>query len=308
MCSSDLRFKAEFPFLCATYGSLQGTDGHFLFAVGTGGWEVSVRKFPLSVPSILGQFPAAALMYRRGDISQAKPVVHEVLDLDALYDFKGSAVRTPQNLDELRRADVPSGGARTGKEISSFDPLSFYVGPVLRSFGTDKSKALVRDITGHVDRDAKTIRSLTGELLWNYGTGLVTVNTPRTQGATGFLAKTGRLELADVVIESNNEFGTVLVTSLDDKPLASSTKILIQTMTEEKPFGWQVRGDRITSLGGYPLNVRNIDTVVTLKKSRLGKVSTLDEHGYLRSTVKTSRAGGALTVKLAPDALYTIVH
>ena len=302
------RFKAEFPFLCATYGSLQGTDGHFLFAVGTGGWETSVRKFPLSVPSILGQFPAAALMYRRGDLSQAKPVVHEVLDLDALYDFKGSAVRTPQNLDELRRADVPPGGARTGKEISSFDPLSFYVGPVLRSFGTDKSKALVRDITDHIDRDAKTIRSLTGELLWNYGTGLVTVNTPRTQGATGFLAKAGRLDLADVVIESNNEFGTVLVTSLDGKPLASSTKILIQIMTEEKPFGWQVQGDRITNLGGYPLNVRNIDTVVTLKKSRLGKVSTLDEHGYLRRTVKTSRSGPGLTTKLAPDAIYTILH
>ena len=84
------------------------------------------------------------------------------------------------------------------------------------------------------------MRSATGELTWDFGKGVVTLNSPRTQGAVGFLSKAGRVELKDVVIGSANDFGAVIVTSLDEKPLASSRRALSQAMTEEKHFGWKV--------------------------------------------------------------------
>lgn len=303
------RFKAEFPALCAAYGSLQGIDGIFFFAVGGADWETSPKKFTLTVPTILGQFPGMALMYRRGDVRQADAVVHEALDLNDLYRFKGSAASTAQGLDALRRADVPAGGVARGVEIPGIDPLAFYAGRVLRSFGTGKSKSLLRDLTKYIDREKKRIRSITGELTWDYGTGAVTVDTPRSQGVVGFLRQAGRVELSDVTIESGNEFGSVLVISLDGKPLASSRNILVQAATEEKCHGWKVDNGKIADLGGYPLNVRNIDATVTFRRgSHLKTVHTLDAHGYLRKTSKTKKAAAGVVVKLAADALYTVVR
>ena len=297
------RYKAEFPFLAAACGSTTGLNGIFFFAVGDAGWESGARKFAAACPTIIGQFPAVALMYRRGDLKEAPVVVHESLRLDDLFAFKGSAAVTPQNLDELRRSDVPPGGESRGKRVASIDPLAFCVGVVERSFDKTASTARARDLGPFVDRNAKTLRSATGELAWDWGKGFATVNSPRTQGATGFLSRAGRIDLAAVVIESRNEFGTVVVTALDDKPLASSSRILIQAMTEEKPYGWKVVGDKIAAVGGYPLNVRNVDAAVTLKGRTPTSVTILDEHGYRRHAMPPSQR-----IVLPPDALYLIVE
>jgi len=302
------RFKAEFPFLCSAYGSLQDVDGFMFFAVGGADWDAAPNKFPVMLPTVLGQFPAAALAYRRGDLSPGKVVVHDALRLEDLYAFKGGAAVTPQNLDELRKADVPPGGQASGKTVPSVDPLAFYVGQVLRRFDGDKSKAVLRDIRRFIDRDKKIVRSTTGQLAWDYGRGVVTMQSPRSQGATGFLAKAGRITLPNAIIESRNEFATVWVISLDDKPLAESKRILIQAMTEDRPYGWKAGGNRIAALGGYPPNVRKVDTVVTLVgNAGLSEVRTLDAHGYVRKRSRARATEEGLPVRLAPDAIYTVV-
>ncbi|MHC4606328.1 MAG: hypothetical protein ACYTAF_05290, partial [Planctomycetota bacterium] len=302
------RFKAEFPFLCASYGSLQGMDGFYFFAVSGPAWASNVVKFPVDIPTVMGSFPACALMYRRGDVQEAETVVHDALVLEDLYAFKGSAVSAPQSLDELRKSDVPEGGAAKGKGVSSIDPLAFFVGRVLRSFGEDRSKGVIRDIRKNIDRGKKTVTSITDELKWDYGKGLVTVDAPRCQGAAGFLGKAGRIRLGDVVIESDNEFGTILVVSLDGNPLASSKKILIQAATEEKTYGWKTEGDRIADLGGYPMMVREVDASVTIRGgARLKETHTLDAHGYGRETRKTKASGKDVKIGLAKDSMYTVV-
>jgi hypothetical protein len=72
----------------------------------------------------------------------------------------------------------------------------------------------------------------------------------------------------------------VLVTSLNDQPLAHSRRILVQAMTEEKHFGWKVVGGKIASVGGLPVLVRNIDATVTLKEGARYVVETLDELSF----------------------------
>ena len=41
------------------------------------------------------------------------------------------------------------------------------------------------------------------------------------------------MKCADVEIESGNDYATVLVVAMDDKPLASSSKILVQVGTTD---------------------------------------------------------------------------
>ncbi len=269
------RFKAEFPFLASACASTSGLNGIFFFAVGDVGWESSEKKFPCACPTIMGQFPALALMYRRGDMKLPRVVHRDSLRLDDLFAFKGSP---------------------------AFDPLLYCLGPVVRSFD-GAPHDMPPDANGLIDAGAKKLKNATGEMSWDWGRGVVAVNTPKSQGATGFLSKAGAVALGDVVIEAKNEFATIVVTALDDKPLAQSSRILIQAMTEERPYGWKTEGGKIIDLGGFPFNVRNIDATVTFKTRAPKTLTILDEQGYRRE----SHPAGA-KVTLPPNAVYCIVE
>ena len=306
------RFRADATFIAAAYGALQGVDGIFHFAVGSNGLvDSNVEKFAVSTPVIAGAFPATALLYRRGDVREpVEPAIRQALDLEDLFAMKGSGSASAQALDEFRKRDV-DGKAADAPAVGSYDPLAYYVGPFVRSFDA-KAKSSQMDFAKYIDRERKIVRSSTEELAWDYGVGVVRINTARTQGAAGFLKKAGRIELEHVTIESGNEFASVLVTSLDDQPLAASKRILIQAITEEKPFGYRASGGKITSLGGGPWNVRTIDVKLSLKVSGTAtpKLLTLDENGYARGSGRELRegAGGSVDVTLSEDALYHVMQ
>ena len=303
-------YRSDFAFLMAAYGSLQGLDATFAFAIGSAFWDQSIKKFAASSPTIMGAFPANALLYRRGDVKEAGDVVHQVLDLEDLYALKGSGGFAAQALDKLRQQDVPPGAVATGA-VSQIDPLAFYVGRVVRGFGKEKGKSTQVNLAKFIDRQQKTVRSSTGQLHWDYGRGFVRMSTPRSQGVTGFLSRAGKVELDDVIIQADNEYGSILVISLDDQPLATSKKLLIQCITTERPYGFRAsagKSGKILDLGGGPIGMERIQASVTLKSGG-GKVVALDEHGYPRATVvKTTAAGGSLTIRLAEDSPYHVIQ
>jgi hypothetical protein len=159
---------------------------------------------------------------------------------------------------------------------------------------------------------SNTLRSMSGELAWDWGAGLVTVDTPCAQGVAGFLAQAGVVELGDVTIKCGNEYGAILIVSLDGEPLATSRRILIQTMTEEKPYGFAAEGGRVTALGGTPFNVRRIAASVSLRLAGDGaaRVIALDGNGYATDAevIVAGAAGESLAMTLAEDAIYHIVE
>ena len=305
------RFRADCAFLSSAYASLQGIDGLYFFSTASNFIrDTTMAKFTVTSPVISASFPAAALMYRRGDITEADAVFTEAINLENLFALRGSAAASSEALDKLREKDVPS-GMQSGYRMLKFDELSFYVGRVARTFSGAKSKR--KSLTSHIDRQKKVIKSVTGELLWNYGTGVVTVNTALSQGAAGFLSKSGEIKLKDISIECSNEYACLIITSLDKQPIATSKNILIQTITEEQPYGFKTQNGRITYLGGAPFGVRKINAQVTLKLkgSDRPSVKVLDENGYARkTTVKTEGNGTSkpLVIHLAEDALYHIVQ
>ncbi len=305
------RYRADMPFLCALYGSLQGTDGFFHFAVGSAGWVPQHPKFSVSTPVMLGQFPAAALIFRKGYVEPGPVVVREAAKLRDLYALKGTAAAEPQNLDALRKADVPRGGTLKTVRASSVDPLAHYVGQVVRSVGERPGASEIRDLSPFIDRTKKTIESATGELMWDYGKGLVTFNAPAAQGATGFLKKAGAIRLDNLVIESGNEYGAVALVSLDGEPLRKSRKMLLQVMTEDANYGWKTSGAdprKIESIGGPPIVVRKLAGTVTITGPDAEKLTAvaLDFNGRPKKTLDRPKSA-TLPVKLLPDCLYYII-
>jgi hypothetical protein len=302
------RFRGDSVFLASVYGQMQGTDGFFFFALNGPTWDAQLGKWALMTPAVAGQFPAAALCYRRGDLAEARTVVRQALELQDLYDLEGTGGAEPQNIDNIRMAEVPEKGRGTVTEVRNIDPLAYYVGRVVRAFSGDATEM---DLSRFIRRDKQTVLSLSGQAFWDYGTGYAVVSTPQTQGATGFLSGDQPIDLAHVSIDLANEYGCVLATSLDGEPLKTADRVLVQVMTEDANYGWQTSLEddmkEIVSLGSPPVNVRNIRGTVALKRpdSRRLRVKALDANGYpLKRRLAVKAFEESVELTLEPDVLY----
>jgi hypothetical protein len=309
-----LRYRAEWPFLVATYARMMGVDGWNFFALDSSDWQHTMSVWDINNPTVLGQFPAAALMFRRGDVTEPdEPAVLETVSLADAYAMKGTEVWAAGGRDLLwvaRIGDLESAAATDGYRL---DPKAFFVGPVRQQFVDGPSSTQTTDLASYIDTDKNIVRSMTGELTWDFGQGVVTVDTPRAQGATGFLNDAGRIELGDIVIEVGNHYGTILVVSLDGQPLRTSQRMLVQTATWDQPHGFQTQQqgeyERITNLGGYPLNVEKIDMRVAIRGAAGKTARVLDENGYpTQRRAPTNAWSAGLAIQLPQDAIYTLIE
>lgn len=301
------RFRADFPILFASYGNLQGSDGVFFFALSGFHWDRTQGKFAIQTPTVMGQFPVSALMYRKGLLKTAPIVVEANLKLSDLFALKGAPVRSPVNLDELRKKDIPPDKAVSVEGVGSIDPLSFLVGRVAMNFTENDSSLKMMNLAQFIDREKGMVKSATGELLWDFQRGILTINAPKVQGVVGFLNRAGGVRLGDVTIESPLEYGAILLVSLDDQPIRTSRKLLLQVMSEEQNKGWSAPGEgvrEIKSIGTPPIMVRKLAGTVQILRSDASrlKVVALDENGY-----PLKEMGNAERISLQPKVVYYLV-
>jgi hypothetical protein len=319
--------QSEGPLLIAAYQGLTGVDGYYWFATGEEGWRQpasangylpSVGKWVFATPMVLGQFPAAALMHRMGYVKQAAPAVVEKRPLSALWRREAPAVPESPSYDPNRDASRPVEGER-----GSIDPLAFLAGPVVVEFVDDEAKAKVttaRGLDECIDRDAGTVRSLTGELLWDYANGVARLDAPKAQGVTGRLKSAGgTFKLSDVTIDSKDEYATIVVVAMDDRPLAQSTRVLVQVGTVARPTGWRTRparlgegddavdGEEIASFGKAPWQITATAATLTINNAKLRRAVALDPNGMPLRELTLKAAPGAVSLALPPDALYVVL-
>ena len=306
-------YRVEWPFLVAAYGSLLGADSWSFNGEGAPLWNTTMEVWDVNSPSVLGQLPAAALIYRRGDVREAPVAVEDILALEDLYAFKGTSLYELKGTDALWVSKIGDREAKRVKFETTVDPLAFFVGRVRRTIKEKESSLRTVDLGKYIDRNTGCVHSLTGEVTWDFESGVVTINTAHAQGACGFLKDGGRIELGDVTIESDNRYGSVLVVSLDGCPLAESGRILIQTGTQDRTYGYRTRkveGEkvRIVDTGSYPLIVKEMAGFVTFKDS-IGAARVLDGNGNPTGrTAELEDMGEGPRVRLPADSLYTLVR
>lgn len=315
-------YQSEGPFTVAAYSALSGLDIYYWFATGEQDWRnpgsangylPSEGKWVCATPMLLGQWPAAALLFRKSFVKQGTAVVHEQRALADIWTRKTPIVAEDAGYDPNRdKANF----AKESNVKDGVNPLAFLVGPVVATYGGDPSKSKVIDFKPYIDEAAKTVKSITGELTLDYGKGICTLNAPKAQGVSGFLSKTGKFKLADVEIRSQNEYATVLVVSLDDKDLKSSGKILIQIGTTERPTGWATKpakvgkkdGEEIVNFGKAPWQIVETDASVAIANPALKSAHVLDANGMkIGQILLEKNANDVKEIKLPPNAMYVVL-
>ncbi len=303
------RFRSEAPLYYASFGALQGTDAIVHFALDGAGWSVKpgywMQPWTLMSPSQAAQFPAAALIYRRGLIRIGDVLAKIELNTNDLLNLKGTPLPQDASFDELRLKDVPPGtDVKPGQRI---DPLIHYAGRVEVSFTGTPARTTLQDLKPFIDRAAGRVRSSTRELTFDYGKGLLTLDAARAQGASGNLKAGNEITLTDLSIRSDLENAHIILVSLDNAPLARSRKMLLQAMSEDRATGFTTEDAgnglrRITDIGRDPWQVSRLQGMVRFKSGGGLQIQPLDFNGYPKGE---SIAGGELT--LAPETIYYLV-
>ena len=308
------RFRTEGPLLTAAYGVLNGLDAAIWNATDETGWAAMLDKFTISDPAILGQFPAAALIFRQGLLRQAESVARLYRSDQELFQLRPARISGVPSLDTLRQTDLPARKQGADHQQSDIlDPLSLLVGPVDFTLGGEHSAQSdqITDIGPWLNRDKLTVQSRTQELSWDYGRGVVLLASEHAEGAIGFLRQSGGLSLKHLRVDMQNEYGSLFLVALDGQPLRSSTRLLLQVGTEAKNAGWLSDGDgtgkqTIQAVGYAPIWVREVAGTIGLSwpDAKQFTITALDAEGRPRSEPLTS----VTSISLLPDVLYYLIE
>lgn len=319
-------YASEGPLLVAAYQSLNGVDAFYWFSTGDDGWtppqsangyNPSQGKWLFANPDMLGTFPAAALMYRKGYVQRGAPVLVEKRAEEDVLGRRTAILNEEPTFDPNRDAGdiAPKSAVRSG-----VSPYAFLVGPAQIEFGGDPAQSSAQDLKSFLDIPNKTVKSNTGEFALDWGKGSFTVNTPNAQGVSAFFGRQGTFRLADVTFSSQNGYGSALAVSLDDKPLAASGRVLVQFGTQSRPTGWKERGVSIerqdkTTVSGFevvdygkaPWQVASARLTVIVKNKVLKSAVALDANGNRAATVAAERSDGGLRFTFPNGTLYVVL-
>ncbi len=323
-----LSYQSEGPFLVAAYQSLLGVDVFYWFGTGEAEWSTEDRaewdsasraKWSIATPMILGQFPAAALLFRKGYLVQGQAVVDEHRSLGQIWERVPPVLAEDPGYDPNR--DSGDGSVRTGRR-GAVDPLAFLVGPVKVHYDSNPALTKIADLHRSIDTNRQLVTSGTGQVHFDYGRGLCTVDSPCAQGAAGFLKKVGAVTLSTVAIRSSNDYASVLVVSQDGLPLAKSRRVLVQVGTRARPSEWvdreatfaaddgkqKIHGKQVVSTGHMPWAIEDSKISLTVRNPALKKATLLDPNGNARGTIKVEASGTGVTLALPRDALYVVLR
>lgn len=214
------------PLYMAASAGYQGWDALMQYAYAqiplkTAGDPSNWHAF--SDPALVATLPAAALLYRRGDVREAGSIYAFAPGREQLFNQSIS----PENAVALRSA------VEKGKLLIVLPKASEL--PWLEGGAIPGGARVLSDPKQPlIDGSASEAVSDTGELRRNWQQGTYVINTPRSQAAMGWIGGK-KFNLADVEIVATTRNATVAVQSLDENPIGRSRVILISLGARSVP-------------------------------------------------------------------------
>jgi hypothetical protein len=147
---------------------------------------------------------------------------------------------------------------------------------------------------------AGPITSDTKELAWDItdpAKGIVTVDTARTQALVGFVKANPR-KLRNLSITVDNDFASIVLSSMDGKPIAQSARLLLTAASRVTNTGmkWNEAHTRVASQGESPTLIEPVTGALRLCGLGSATVVTavaLDGSGHAMGEPIAARRDGA---------------
>ncbi len=189
-------------------------------------------------PAQRALWPATALLFHRQDVKEATSEAFQAItDAEALD--PGSTYQIPSLLSWTRKTGV-------------------------RFTGDTPEPSDLAALTQSAEK-SKWVKSQTGEITYDYGRGILKVDSPRTQGFSGFSGG-ATFNLSGVSIQLKNDYGLVLVQSLDNKPVQEASRLLVTAVGNAINTGMETvpAGNRLKNPGKEPVLVEPMQGLIRI--------------------------------------------
>ena len=279
------KYEYEAPAMLAAYALLQDWDGLFVYSYSHGEFggdkssDYSCAWFDIiDNPDKMAQMPECAVAFIRGDFKAAnKQVSFNYSKNDVLNAYSHEAGRLDYNIDgylpfsTVYTHEIRKSSFEAGKTSSRNDLLP-----------QNEADSLAQEDVHSSD---------TGEISWNKetkGHEYITFNTPRFQGADGFLSGK-EIDLNNLKLNLSTDCSAVL-SSMDGKELESSDKMLLTLVAGHKSSVSAgsdvlepVRGTIEINIGGDPsgYSVYSLDSC----GNRSGEKEVVQTNGSIKFDV-----------------------
>ncbi len=234
----------------AAYGSFQDWDAIVMYTFEPKRdpeWKPYVGDpFDISLdPVRMTEMAAGALMFLRGDVRPARQTVSRTYSTEQVLESR-----------LLPRTEQPyfTPGFPLTLPLDHGVRIQSLAGAPTAKFAATEANPIVSD---------------TKELSWytsEQKNGMVTVDTDRTQALIGFI-KANHKTLKNLSAEISNNFATIVLSSMDDKPLAKSGRMLLTAGSRVSNTGlkWNEARTRTQNQGGSPSLIEPVSGTVMLR-------------------------------------------
>ncbi|MCL5279083.1 MAG: hypothetical protein M1376_04155 [Planctomycetes bacterium] len=241
--------------ILAAYAAFQDWDGIFFYTFEhkvPSQWTAKmpshfeVRPDPVKMMNIA----AGAYLFLRGDVQPAKETIYRSYAPEEVCE----SIRLPSS----QRPFFTPG----------FDPASALVHATrIRSLNVAQPPSAGEKITP--EGGGATYTADTGQLAWHRGQkrqGCVTIETDRSQALIGFIRQADK-PLKNLAVTVENEFCSLILTSLDGKPIARADRLLLVATARAANTGtkWNDKRTSLTDWGTEPSVIEPVKGFVALK-------------------------------------------
>jgi hypothetical protein len=273
-------YAAEMFPMIASFAALQDWDG--LFQFDWGGPDADARRitgyFSLQQhPAKLAFLPAAALMFRRGDVEAALSTARLAIPAAQVEELTAENVSMA---DAWKKAGVP-----TSDLLAHRVELRFMPGGKL---------------------EAKLSEEASSQVSWDAKAGLYTVDAPAAKVVVGHCTgKTTVLAGAEFEVQANSRnFAVLTLNAVDGQPLDRSSRLLLVAAgnVENTGMGWNTDHTSVgTQWGRAPTICEGIAAKVTVTMAaKAARVHALDGNGARAGEVPAKLVAGKLSFEIGP--------
>ncbi len=270
-------------------------------------------------PSVIQQYPTLSRMWHRKDIKESEPVfIRRISPSEINMPSPIPSKFFPEAFMFTHQEEPPHEG--------EYGHMLSIVGKVGNEFTDDPQPHFqAKNIDQYLDQEGKVVRSMSGELTWDWGNGYMMIDTEMTQGICGYI---GCLEVntQSIFIRPETSYGLVLVTSLnDEKNIEESNSLLITALGRARNTGtvYGNASDRtgktdrhasnirlpeeqrvaVLELGEAPIITEPVKGDISLKvlNPKKAKVYMINDFGKRIKQVKTTVKNDRLALPLPGD-------
>ena len=250
------QFACESIPILAAYGDFLGWDAVMWYTFEpkrNADWQpVLTEPFDMSHdPVKMPEMAIGALMFLRGDIKTAKTTIERSYTREQVWDSRFLA------------------GTNRPYFTAGFPTsLPLIHGSRIASLHGEPTALATADLDDPYTSD-------TGQLVWYTNTpdqGLVTIDSPRSQGLVGFVRANGK-SVSNLSAAVSNRFCTILLSSLDTKPISQTDRMLLVTGSRVGNNGmtWNPEGTHPANWGASPTVIEPVTGTVTVRNLKGAK-------------------------------------